>query len=681
MRTKRFLNLVMAVALLLPALVTTGGAVQSAPGQPTPLPNMLPVYPLLPTSINHDIILRNASRFDNIKASDTVTQTSRGGLTHFFALDPTSGDMLEQFDRGGGLFAVNSGRAYTETQMTANPTNSDICLFLANHQFFPDNAVEPQYTNCRLNPPYIVKQIHLSTLMTMGGATTQSVIGELVQVPLAIDIGGTVPFFIPLGGPGGHLSILLAGDANTPPLDSSLPGLQGLAAPMFDRTRSLTPIGYYPTVPEPVAIQRFKAMFPQEMQVDPGTPEMVYYMDFPDVPQDAVMPEWTFPNATAMISGTLVNLKDTSVPGVEGFAPNVSILSPSDGEVIMKDQPISLTFSINGDKGPFTYTVSADDSVVGSGVAVSGTISLDLGVLPPFAGRPEGHILSVHAVNSYHIAGDDAVFLGSVKSLYLPLTVRNSAPPADSEPPSFAAGSPAAADSTLRIGVEWVMNYHNPKLNLSLTKADAEGLYYWLGIWGWQRSFDYGNDSAWEKDWRDCSLGGIDCNLGVDHSEFVYFSGHGSPSSWYFGVNKDYGGAWGGNARFQNVRWAAFSSCNTVRGGPYIGPGDPPLTDWFNSFKGSYMVLGFHSTMSDVAFGSNFGVNLYNPVYILFPFMQPSISAAWVNAAFQMNAGKPAYLYAVGNFNPANFKLPKANAGPLPPLTGIYQFRWVWWDE
>jgi hypothetical protein len=229
-----------------------------------------------------------------------------------------------------------------------------------------------------------------------------------------------------------------------------------------------------------------------------------------------------------------------------------------------------------------------------------------------------------------------------------------------------------------------VMNYHNPKLNLSLTQADAEGLYNWLGLFsfsGWGKSFDYGNDAAWEKDWRDCTLGGIDCTLGVDHAEFVYFSGHGSPSSWYFGVNKDYGGAWGGNARFQNVRWAAFSSCNTVRGGPYVGPGDPPLTDWFNSFKGSYMVLGFHSTMSDVAFGSNFGANLYNLVYNFFPSFQPSVSQAWVNTAFQMNAGKPAYLYVVGNFNPANFKLPKGNTGPLPPLTGIYQFRWVWWDE
>ena len=93
------------------------------------------------------------------------------------------------------------------------------------------------------------------------------------------------------------------------------------------------------------------------------------------------------------------------------------------------------------------------------------------------------------------------------------------------------------------------------------------------------------------------------------------------------------------------------------------------------------MVLGFHSVMGDIPFGFSLGFNMYNFMYTVFPWMQPSIAQAWVNTAFQMNAGKPAYLYAVGNFNPVNFKLPPPWAGPQPPLTGIYEFRWVWWDE
>lgn len=650
--------------------------------KPQVLPPTMPVYAIMPTLINPDIILGNANRFNGAVANDVYSQASRGGLDHFFAFNPDTGYIIDEYNRTGGLFAVNYSRAYTETEFLLNPTNTDICNFLADRQLFP-SEVEPLYTDCPGNPPYSTNQIHLSTLDPGSGRGTNSTIGELVQVPLAIDIGIGAPDYIPLGGPGGHLSLLLAGNENVPSLDNSLPGLQAIASPWFGRMRAMDPIGFYPVVPMQAAIEQFTSGFPAGAIIDAGTPVMVYYVGFPDVPQDAVMPMWTFPDATAIISGTEVSLKDSALPGVVGFAPAVNIESPADGTVFLRNQPVSITFSITGDQGPFTYTVSSDESVVATGVTISGTLTLNLGVLPNSGGRPDGHDLSVHAVNQYNIPGDDTVFLGAASSIYVPLVGRDSSGLKNVYSPGLQSTLPApvSPDTTLRIGVEWVMNYHNPDLNLGQTQPDAEGLYTWLGINGWVKTFDYGNDAAWERDWRDCTLGGKDCTYGVDRAQFVYFSGHGSPSSWYFGVTKDYGGAWGGNSRFQTVRWAAFSSCQTVRAGPYVGPGDPPLTDWFNSFQGSYMILGFHSVMGDVPFGFSFGFNMYNFMYSIFPWMQPSISQAWVNTAFQMNAGKPSYLYTVGNFNPVNFKLPPAGAGPLPPLTGIYQFRWVWWDE
>ena len=699
---KKVLNIVLVISLSLSMFamsVPPSSVAQSEPGtssanqspttsnqkpaqQPQVLPPSMPVYAIMPTLINTDILLGNANRFNGVDATGVYSETSRGGLDHFFAFNADTGYIIDEFNRTGGLFAVNYSRAYSETELLVNPTNTDICLFLANRQLFP-SEVEPQFTDCFSNPPYMVKQIHLSTVDPGSGQGTNSIIGELIQVPLAIDIGTFAPEYIPMGGPGGHLSLMVAGNPNMPSMDDSLPGLQALAMPWFGRMRSIDPIGFYPVVPRQSAIEQFKAGFPEGAEIDAGTPVMVYYVGFPDVPQDAVMPMWTFPDATAIISGTVVSLKDSALPGVVGFAPTVTILSPVDGTVIPKSQPVSITFNITGDQGPFTYTVSSDESVVATGVTISGTLTLDLGVLPPAGGRPEGHDLSVHAVNQYNIPGDAAVFLGAVSSRYLPLVDRESAgvKSAYTHGLHSSVSSPVSPASTLRIGVEWVMNYHNPDLNLGQTQPDAEGLYSWLGANGWAKRFNYGNDAAWEKDFRDCTLGGIDCTYGVDRAEFVYFSGHGSPSAWYFGVSKDYGGAWAGNARFQNVRWAAFSSCQTVRAGPYVGPGNPPLTDWFNSFKGSYMVLGFHSVMGDIPFGFTFGFNMYNLIYTVFPWMQPSIREAWVNTAFQMNAGKPAYLYAVGNFDPVNFKLPHAWAGPLPPLTGIYQFRWVWWDE
>jgi hypothetical protein len=648
--------------------------------KPQLLPPEMPVFAIMPTTINPEIIFRNSGRMNGVEATEVYTETSRGGLDHFFAFNPENGNIVDEYNHTGGLFAVNFSHAFTETTLTITPTVSNICSFLQVRELFPAE-IEPQYTDCGGFPPYSIKQIHLSTVDPQNGRGTNTVIGALVEIPLAIDIGMAAPDYIPMGGPGGHLSLIMAGDENTPALDSSLPGLQALASPWFGRERQMEPVGYYPVVPMQQAIEQYKAGFPQDVQVDAGTPVMVYYLGYPDVPQDAVMPMWTFPDATAIISGTEVNLKETTLPGVVGFAPDVTIISPADGSVFLSGQTVPTTFEISGDQGPFTYTISVDSNPVVTGVSDEGTITVNLEPIPLEGGREGGHELSVVAVNQYKISGEDTVFLGAASMLYLPLLDDGSQGMNNAIASGLTPVNPAAPDSILGVGVEWIMNYHNPDKNLSLTQLDAQGFYSWLGYLGWSKKFNYGNDGAWERDWRDCTLGGGDCTYGVERAQFTYFSGHGSPAAFYFGVAIDNTGAWAGNARFQNVRWAAFSSCKTVRGGPYVGPGDPPLTDWFNSFKGSYMILGFHSNMGDVAFGPQFGINLSNLLYTIWPSLKPSISQAWVNTAFQMHAGKPAYLYAVGNLNPVNYKLPAANSGPRPALTGIYQFRWVWWDE
>jgi hypothetical protein len=648
--------------------------------KPQALPSNLPVYAIKPTHIDTDILLDHANLLDGMNANVVISETLDSGIDHLFATNLGNGNIFDQYNHTGGLFAVNYSQAYTETMSVANPSTNEICAFLTGSKLFP-SEIEPQYTDCQSNPPYIVKQIHLATVNPSSGEHSESIIGELVQVPLAINIAAGAYLYIPMGGPGGHLSLLLAGGPNTPSLDNDLPGLQAVASPWFGRVLETEAIGNYPIVPMQQAIEQYKAGFPQGVQVDAGTPVMVYYVGFPDAPQDAVMPMWTFPDATAIISDTVVNLKETTIPGVIGFAPDVTIVNPSDGDVFLRSQPVSISFDISGDQGPFTYTITADSNPILSGVTEAGTVTMNLGPLPLEAGRGEGHELSVEVVNQYHISGEDTVFLGAPAILYLPYLNRNSQGINSAYMAKSTTSSLLSPDSTLGVGVEWIMNYHNPDKNLVKTKPDAEGFYNWLGIFGWSKKFNYGDDNAWEKDWRDCTLGGGDCTYGVERVQFAYFAGHGSPAAFYFGSSKDYTGALAENARFQNVRWAAFSTCKTVRAGYYVEPGNPPLTKWFDSFKGSYMILGFHSSMKDVSFGANFAYNLYNPFYFVFPSLQPSISQAWVNTAFQMNAGKPAYLYAVGNLNPANYKLPLGNAGPLPALTGIYQFRWVWWDE
>ena len=211
---------------------------------------------------------------------------------------------------------------------------------------------------------------------------------------------------------------------------------------------------------------------------------------------------------------------------------------------------------------------------------------------------------------------------------------------------------------------------------------DANGFKSGMLSYGWNSRFWWANASAWERDWRDCSLGGGDCTYGVDRADFVYYTGHGSNGGISLPSSVDSSWFPGNNARFSNIRWVGFSSCLTLRA-QWPTPGAEPIRNWFNSFKGAHMLLGFNSVMADIAFGGPLVDNMRMPTFlgIPFPWAQRTIREAWVLTAFNMNAGKPAYIYAVGNgVNPVDNKLPRPTDALLPRPYPVASWHWVWWD-
>lgn len=115
---------------------------------------------------------------------------------------------------------------------------------------------------------------------------------------------------------------------------------------------------------------------------------------------------------------------------------------------------------------------------------------------------------------------------------------------------------------------EYVMDYHGHAANLYLSGLDAQGFYdemYWLP--NWNPKFPLmGNDSAWEKHWKDPSvMGGIDSEW-VDSAHFAYFSGHGSEVGLEFGtMNDDYtcqylDAKWGNT----QLDWVALDACKIL---------------------------------------------------------------------------------------------------------------------
>ncbi|MGQ9548183.1 MAG: DUF6345 domain-containing protein, partial [Roseiflexus sp.] len=211
---------------------------------------------------------------------------------------------------------------------------------------------------------------------------------------------------------------------------------------------------------------------------------------------------------------------------------------------------------------------------------------------------------------------------------------------------------------------------------------DVYGLRSGMLGYGYSQRFFWTNAAAWERDWRDCSLGGIDCTSGVDRADFVYYAGHGGAGGIAMASNKDSDWFSGTNARYQTLRWAGFASCQTLRVQGYAS-GTEPIRRWFSAFQGAHMLLGFNSNMADVAFGGQLMNNMRMPSFlgIDFSWAQLTIAQAWVKTAFDMNAGKPAYIYARNStVNPINDKLSKPDGAFPPRPFPATSYHWVWWE-
>lgn len=173
------------------------------------------------------------------------------------------------------------------------------------------------------------------------------------------------------------------------------------------------------------------------------------------------------------------------------------------------------------------------------------------------------------------------------------------------------------------IGIEWINNYHGYATNLSHNDENARGFYNTLdGI----RSFEWGNDWAWDKDFEEQGAGlppeGTDV-VWADNVDICFFSGHGSTSGPFFGVqNMDSGTARPSEMRLGNkqLEWIVFDACHVLNygGGDVFGRIGWPV------FKGLHYMLGFDTSCHDVTSRGKRFAKYLNQGY--------KVSDAWIKA-------------------------------------------------
>jgi hypothetical protein len=89
--------------------------------------------------------------------------------------------------------------------------------------------------------------------------------------------------------------------------------------------------------------------------------------------------------------------------------------------------------------------------------------------------------------------------------------------------------------------------------------------------------------------------------------------------------------------------------------------------------------------MADVPFGPHLVDNMRLPTFFGFiemPWAQRTIAEAWVQTAWELGAGKPAYIYATSaTVNPVANRLPKVGDALMPRPYPVNWYYWVWWNE
>lgn len=224
------------------------------------------------------------------------------------------------------------------------------------------------------------------------------------------------------------------------------------------------------------------------------------------------------------------------------------------------------------------------------------------------------------------------------------------------------------------VGVEWVNSYLRSGLSyLQHNESNVTRLVDELARIGWSTAFNWGEESAWERDFKDVARGGAD-NQVVDSVALAYFSGHGNRDGLLFDTQRDDyhlrhdEAAWGDGG----LNWLVADACLVLN-----NDDGQCIQRWAPAFRGLHMLLGFDTVCYDTP---SRGENLarYADGSYWWQGALP-IKEAWFQAAAvtESSASYSAALIATQpNIDPSGDYLPGIGSYSPDPVAPTQFFLW-----
>jgi hypothetical protein len=347
--------------------------------------------------------------------------------------------------------------------------------------------------------------------------------------------------------------------------------------------------------------------------------ELVYYAPALSQRAERIFPHYSC-GGTKIVDGELVDVRRVFVPAVLD-APKATLTMNTSGA------NVSASAEVTGGTAPYTFAwVSSSKSIAQSSEDPSSAEYTVLGRTM----KPTAETLTLYVTDANGLSAKVAE-----TALVQPVVSK-----AVAEEQSLIGGSPFGT-----IGTEWIGTCGG----LGGSAGNAGGFVSRFASSGISTAFNWGDNNAWEIDFKDASLGGQD-QYYADAVDLVFYTGHANGAGFSFcsSVNDtwlDYTDARWGQTQ---IEWLVIAAC-----GPLQDDGGAWVSRWQPAFQGLHLLMGY----ADISWDNTVeGSTLADA---LLRYDHHPVRLAWVESA---NAGQPAgvpYAY-MGVYGP-NWTAPNWN--------------------
>ena len=155
------------------------------------------------------------------------------------------------------------------------------------------------------------------------------------------------------------------------------------------------------------------------------------------------------------------------------------------------------------------------------------------------------------------------------------------------------------APSAYEAGTSWI----GESGGLAGSRNNAKGFVDELRADGWTTNFNWGDQNAWESDWR------LNDDQWVDAADFVFYTGHADGNGWVLS-NPDDGsldytevGAAPGNPGDlygqQDLEWMIIAACGPLEDDLISAGGGDVFDRWDGAFDGLHLLMGYGAVTFD----------------------------------------------------------------------------------